>query len=156
MSDARSESSAVVKLNSSVFCVITQRKMVSSRRFGTTYQSHIQGFSCTAWPLKTEPIGNTKTSVSNSFTPSNNLQSEKIITFQSGFWPKYHLCLLTNLMVFVPTFRESIKLNILVQCFLDSSGFLQTHMLAEILGSVNLTNLRAPFLALPIIVTSTK
>jgi hypothetical protein len=41
----KSQASAVVELNSSVFWVITLRKVVWNRRFGTTYWSHLQGSS---------------------------------------------------------------------------------------------------------------
>jgi hypothetical protein len=82
----RSQASAAVETASSVFLVITRRE-VSNRRFGTTYQSHLQGSSSPRrrWggfnptfrdylsvpPLrvklskKIRPTGNPETSVSN-------------------------------------------------------------------------------------------
>jgi hypothetical protein len=43
---ARSQASAAVYLNSSVFWDVTQRRLVSHRRFGTTHRSRFQGSSC--------------------------------------------------------------------------------------------------------------
>ena len=42
----RSQASAAVELNYSVFWVITQCRLVYNWRFGTTYQSHLQKSSC--------------------------------------------------------------------------------------------------------------
>jgi hypothetical protein len=38
-----SQASAMVELHSSVFWFITRRDVVWNRRFGNTYQSHLQG-----------------------------------------------------------------------------------------------------------------
>jgi hypothetical protein len=43
---ARSQAFAAVELNSSVFWVIRRHTVVWNRRFGTTYQPHLQGSSC--------------------------------------------------------------------------------------------------------------
>ena len=69
-------------MNSSIFWVITRRKVVWNRRFRTTSRvpsSRIklskmkkETSSCTVWHLKIRPIGSPETSVSNHFTPRNN------------------------------------------------------------------------------------
>ena len=50
------------------------------RRFGTTYQSHLQGSSCQKdpRPVKMEQTGSQETSVSNHLTPHNNPEDGRI------------------------------------------------------------------------------
>jgi hypothetical protein len=47
----------------------------SHRRFGTTYRSHLQGW--TAWPLKMGPIGFPETSVTNYQYTLRNIPEER-------------------------------------------------------------------------------
>jgi hypothetical protein len=51
------------KLNASISWVNTRRKVLSKRRFRTTYRSHIQWSSC-PWPLKVRQKGKPETPVS--------------------------------------------------------------------------------------------
>ena len=59
----RSQDSAVVELNSSVFWAITRCEMGLNRRFGTTYRSSLQ---------RTSRFGSAETSVSNRLVPRKN------------------------------------------------------------------------------------
>ena len=72
-------------INSSVFCVITLRKVVLNRRFGTN--SHIfngkvvqEESLCfwTAWHVKVGLTGSPETSVFNHLTPRNNPEDGRI------------------------------------------------------------------------------
>jgi hypothetical protein len=80
---ARSQASAAVYHNSSVFWVIMQRKLVKHRRFGTTYRSHLQGSSVQVEHLHTssfnmEMKGCPETSVLNQSTLSNDPEDRRI------------------------------------------------------------------------------
>jgi hypothetical protein len=61
--------------------------VVSDRRFGTIYRSHLQRSSCrrtfSPWPLKTEPLSSPETSVLNHLMPRNNPEDGKI---QANGW----------------------------------------------------------------------
>jgi hypothetical protein len=73
--------------NSSVLWVITWRKVVWNRRFGTIYRSHLQGSRCprrmTSWPWKMTLTCSPETSVSKHLTPHNNAKNGRI-DFNSG------------------------------------------------------------------------
>jgi hypothetical protein len=70
---ARSQASTTVELDSSIFWVVTRRKVVWNRRFGTTYLSLLKG------SLKMGPIGSLETSVSNHLTPCNNPEDRRFL-----------------------------------------------------------------------------
>jgi hypothetical protein len=71
----------VLKVNSSVFWVVTQCKVVWYRHFGTTFGSIFKGKACwTAWPLKVGRIGCPETSVSNKLMLRNNQKTEDFIS----------------------------------------------------------------------------
>ena len=70
----RSWASAAVYLNSSVFCVITQRRLVKHWRFGTTYRSHLH-----TWPLTIGPIGCPETSVLSQPTLRDSPEDGRIL-----------------------------------------------------------------------------
>ena len=69
------------KSNDSFFWDTMRRKIVRNRRFGTTYNSHLQGSGCPRrnnLSLEEGPIGIPETLVCNHITPSNNPEDGRI------------------------------------------------------------------------------
>ena len=81
----RSQAFAAVYLNSIFFWDVTQRRLVSHRRFGTTYRSHLQESRCPR-PIKTGPIRSPETSMRNKL---------RCVTSQktTEFGRKYCICI---------------------------------------------------------------
>ena len=69
--------SSTVELSFPIFSVITLRKVIWNRRFGTTVS-----ICPAAWPLKVGHIGCSETSVSNHFTPHINPE-DRIMWFRT-------------------------------------------------------------------------
>jgi hypothetical protein len=71
---------SIAALRSLLYWDVTQRKLVvSHRRFGTTYRSHLQGPQSkkTAWPLKTIPTGCPETAVTYYPSTLRNIPDER-------------------------------------------------------------------------------
>ena len=58
----------------------------SYRRFGTTYRSHLRGFSSPAWPLKMEPTECLEPQLTNYQWTLRNISEERTYKYCSRYW----------------------------------------------------------------------
>jgi hypothetical protein len=78
-------SDEMIFMTSTLLLDNTQRwVVVLYRRFGTTYQSHLQMYYWIYWPLKMGPIGCPETSVHNCHSTLRNIQQERRSHLHSG------------------------------------------------------------------------
>ena len=97
----RCEFAPCVLIKSVVFWDVTQRKLVSHRRFGTMYRLHLQGSRClkrrTFRPLKMGPIRSPETSVRNQGT-LRNIPQDNIIQVNHSVNLRYRIVQLCALI----------------------------------------------------------